>query len=118
MEKFQDKASHKMVLRSLLNFIKQSILDSILQVLLGFFCIFFFFFFFFFCFFNVCLTISSTLEQKANGTLDFRSEQLLRCLSRGDLLNSFHSLGDQISYLWNTFLKFHRLDLLNIITIV
>jgi len=79
---------------------------------------FFFFFFFFFCFFNVCLTISSTLEQKANGTLDFRSEQLLRCLSRGDLLNSFHSLGDQISYLWNTFLKFHRLDLLNIITIV
>jgi hypothetical protein len=113
MEKFQDKASHKMVLRSLLNFIKQSILDSILQVLLGFF-----FFFFFFCFFNVCLTISSTLEQKANGTLDFRSEQLLRCLSRGDLLNSFHSLGDQISYLWNTFLKFHRLDLLNIITIV
>ncbi|XP_062158083.1 uncharacterized protein LOC133865669 isoform X2 [Alnus glutinosa] len=46
--------------------------------------------------------------EKANGTLDFRSEQLLRCLSRGDLLNSFHSLGDQISYLWNTFLKFHR----------
>jgi hypothetical protein len=114
MEKFQDKASHKMVLRSLLNFIKQSILDSFLQVVL----VFFFFFFFFFCFFNVCLTISSTLEQKANGTLDFRSEQLLRCLSRGDLLNSFHSLGDQISYLWNTFLKFHRLDLLNIITIV
>jgi hypothetical protein len=55
MEKFQDKASHKMVLRSLLNFIKQSILDSILQVLLGFFfflkVVFVFFFFFFFFFF-------------------------------------------------------------------
>ncbi|XP_059453326.1 uncharacterized protein LOC132183879 [Corylus avellana] len=46
--------------------------------------------------------------EKANGTLDFRSEQLLRFLSRGDLLNSFHSLGDQMSYLWNTFLNFHR----------
>ncbi|GMY17505.1 protein FAM135B-like isoform X1 [Fagus crenata] len=46
--------------------------------------------------------------EKANGTLDFRSEELLRSLSRGDLLNSFHSLGDQVSYLWNTFLKFHR----------
>jgi hypothetical protein len=108
MEKFQDKASHKMVLRSLLNFIKQSILDSILQVP------FFYFFFFFKCLLNNFFI----LEQKANGTLDFRSEQLLRFLSRGDLLNSFHSLGDQMSYLWNTFLNFHRLDLLHIITIV
>lgn len=68
--------------------------------------------------FIVYLVISSVFEQKANGTLDFRSEELLRSLSRGDLLNSFHSLGDQVSYLWNTFLKFHRLDILHIITIV
>ncbi|KAB1212117.1 hypothetical protein CJ030_MR5G011951 [Morella rubra] len=46
--------------------------------------------------------------EKANGTVDLRSEELLRCLSRDDLLSSFHSLGDQVSYLWNTFLKFHR----------
>uniref|UniRef100_A0A7N2RF62 DUF676 domain-containing protein n=1 Tax=Quercus lobata TaxID=97700 RepID=A0A7N2RF62_QUELO len=46
--------------------------------------------------------------ERASGSLDFRSEELLRRLSRGDLLNSFHSLGDQVSYLWNTFLHFHR----------
>lgn len=46
--------------------------------------------------------------EKVNGALDFRSEQLIRSLSRGDLLNTFHLLGDQVSYLWNTFLNFHR----------
>ncbi|KAG7944995.1 hypothetical protein I3843_15G130900 [Carya illinoinensis] len=46
--------------------------------------------------------------EKSNGTLDLRSEELLRCLSQCDLLNSFNTLGDQMSYLWNAFLKFHR----------
>ncbi|KAH0989019.1 hypothetical protein GBA52_000502 [Prunus armeniaca] len=48
--------------------------------------------------------------EKVNGTSEFGSGELLRPLSRGALLNSFHSLGDQVLYLWNTFLNFHRFN--------
>lgn len=46
--------------------------------------------------------------EKESSIVDFRRVGLLRSLSADDLLNYFHSLGDQVLYLWNTFLKFHR----------
>ncbi|CAN6584301.1 unnamed protein product [Malus baccata var. baccata] len=48
--------------------------------------------------------------EKLNGTSKFGSGELVRHLSRGALQNSFHSLGDQVLYLWNTFLNFHRFN--------
>ncbi|RVX02533.1 hypothetical protein CK203_031098 [Vitis vinifera] len=46
--------------------------------------------------------------EKANGIVELRSDRPLNSLSKDDLLNSFHLLGNQILYLWNTFLNFHR----------
>ncbi|KAF8411625.1 hypothetical protein HHK36_004183 [Tetracentron sinense] len=46
--------------------------------------------------------------EKPNGTVNFESEGLLQSLSEDDLLNIFHSLGNQLFHLWNAFLKFHR----------
>lgn len=50
---------------------------------------------------------SSALEQISNGTVDFSSEYLYS-LQNDELYRLFHSLGDQIFFLWSTFLKFHR----------
>ncbi|GMP87835.1 hypothetical protein CsSME_00040048 [Camellia sinensis var. sinensis] len=47
-------------------------------------------------------------SEKPNGFVDFQSSEFFHSLSRDELLNYFHSLGSQILYLWNTFLKFHR----------
>ncbi|KAL7202592.1 hypothetical protein ACSBR1_034122 [Camellia fascicularis] len=47
-------------------------------------------------------------SEKPNGIVDFQSNEFFHSLSRDELLNYFHSLGSQILYLWNTFLKFHR----------
>ncbi|XP_019438459.1 PREDICTED: protein FAM135B-like isoform X1 [Lupinus angustifolius] len=43
-----------------------------------------------------------------NGALDFLNAEKLHSLSQNELLDCFHSLGDQLFYLWNIFLKFHR----------
>ncbi|PON68315.1 Protein FAM [Parasponia andersonii] len=47
-------------------------------------------------------------SEKANGTLDLQSGESLLLLPKAALLNSLHLLGDQVLYLWNTFLQFHR----------
>lgn len=47
-------------------------------------------------------------SQRSAGVLDFRGEGLIKSLSRDDLCNSFHILGNQVLFLWNSFLKFHR----------
>lgn len=49
------------------------------------------------------------LEQ-STGVLDFRGEGLMKSLSRDDLCNSFNILGNQVLFLWNSFLKFHRVN--------
>lgn len=46
-------------------------------------------------------------KQKATATLELQSG-LLHTLSDDDLLNVFYFLGDQVFYLWNNFLNFHR----------
>ncbi|RDY12987.1 hypothetical protein CR513_02150, partial [Mucuna pruriens] len=43
-----------------------------------------------------------------NGALDFENAEKLRLLSKRELLNCYHSVGNQLLYLWNIFLKFHR----------
>ncbi|KAJ1391954.1 hypothetical protein SESBI_36213 [Sesbania bispinosa] len=43
-----------------------------------------------------------------NGALDFLNVENLCFLSQNELLDCFHSLGDQLFFLWNIFLKFHR----------
>ncbi|WVZ19315.1 hypothetical protein V8G54_006637 [Vigna mungo] len=43
-----------------------------------------------------------------NEDLDFQDVEKLCSLSQNELMDCFHSLGDQLSYLWKTFLKFHR----------
>lgn len=45
--------------------------------------------------------------EKATATLDIQSG-LLHTLSDDDLLKIFEFLGDQVFYLWNNFLNFHR----------
>ncbi|KAH7575665.1 hypothetical protein JRO89_XS02G0187000 [Xanthoceras sorbifolium] len=47
--------------------------------------------------------------ERADATTDLPSDGLSYFLSSDDLLNSFHMLGNQILYLWNSFLMFHRL---------
>ncbi|KAI4316059.1 hypothetical protein L6164_024076 [Bauhinia variegata] len=49
----------------------------------------------------------NSLERR-NGILDLQNAEKLHSLSRSDLWDCFHSLGDQLWYLWNIFLKFHR----------
>ncbi|XP_031377376.1 protein FAM135B-like isoform X1 [Punica granatum] len=44
----------------------------------------------------------------ANHSMDFSDDGLFRSLSRDSLMCFFHLLGNQVLYLWNTFLKFHR----------
>ncbi|KAK3425674.1 hypothetical protein EUGRSUZ_F02184 [Eucalyptus grandis] len=46
--------------------------------------------------------------EKANQNVDTRNDGLLYSASREDLFHSFHVLGNQVLYLWNTFLQFHR----------
>ncbi|XP_037493387.1 protein FAM135A isoform X2 [Jatropha curcas] len=46
--------------------------------------------------------------EKANGIPDFEGDKLQYILSNDALENIFHLLGTQLSYLWSTFLQFHR----------
>ncbi|MFQ6667278.1 hypothetical protein Gotur_033352 [Gossypium turneri] len=47
--------------------------------------------------------------ERVNGRLEFQSDRLLHNLSKDDVLKIFYLSGDQVFYLWNTFLNFHRL---------
>ncbi|MBA0777165.1 hypothetical protein Gotri_005220, partial [Gossypium trilobum] len=46
--------------------------------------------------------------ERVNGRLEFQSDRLLHNLSKDDVLKIFYLSGDQVFYLWNTFLNFHR----------
>ncbi|KAL5787558.1 hypothetical protein ACOSP7_004507 [Xanthoceras sorbifolium] len=52
--------------------------------------------------------------ERADATTDLPSDGLSYFLSLDDLLNSFHMLGNQILYLWNSFLMFHRANKMKI----
>ena len=53
-------------------------------------------------------TISSYLQQKVTQYINHVTEELSQPFSWDDMLNSFQFIGNQLLYLWNTFLKFHR----------
>ncbi|XP_022768565.1 protein FAM135A-like isoform X2 [Durio zibethinus] len=46
--------------------------------------------------------------ERVNGRLDFQSDRLLQNLSKDDVIKLFNLSGEQVVYLWNTFLNFHR----------
>ncbi|KAL5726926.1 hypothetical protein ACHQM5_000169 [Ranunculus cassubicifolius] len=46
--------------------------------------------------------------QIVNGSIDFERDGVLLSVSRDEMLEAFRTLGNQISVLWNAFLKFHR----------
>ncbi|XP_030494784.2 uncharacterized protein LOC115710561 isoform X1 [Cannabis sativa] len=48
------------------------------------------------------------VSENENGTLDLQCGESLLSLPKSVLLNTLHLLGDQVLYLWNTFLQFHR----------
>ncbi|KAL5071249.1 hypothetical protein RYX36_022136 [Vicia faba] len=48
------------------------------------------------------------LNHRGNDALDLLIAEKLHPLSKRELLDCFHSAGDQLLYLWNTFLKLHR----------
>lgn len=54
------------------------------------------------------LAISQNGPEKPSIFLDFRSNGLLQSLSKDVLIHSANTIGNQIHYLWNTFLNFHR----------
>ncbi|KAL5703685.1 hypothetical protein ACHQM5_022210 [Ranunculus cassubicifolius] len=43
-----------------------------------------------------------------NGSLHIESDGMLQSVSKDEIFDAFHSLGDQITVLWSIFLKFHR----------
>ncbi|KAL5703704.1 hypothetical protein ACHQM5_022227 [Ranunculus cassubicifolius] len=47
-------------------------------------------------------------RQIVNGSLDIESDGMLQSVSKDEIFDAFHSLGDQITVLWSIFLKFHR----------
>ncbi|KAL1163848.1 hypothetical protein V6Z11_A06G030800 [Gossypium hirsutum] len=46
--------------------------------------------------------------ERVNGRLEFQSDRLLHNLSKDNVFKIFNLSGDQVFYLWNTFLNFHR----------
>lgn len=46
--------------------------------------------------------------EKINGVVEFQTDGFHQALSGDDLLSYFDSLGNQVLYLWNLFLKLHR----------
>lgn len=48
------------------------------------------------------------LAQQLNASLDLESDDWLHNFSKDHLSRTFHLLGTQLHYLWNTFLTFHR----------
>lgn len=50
----------------------------------------------------------SFFQQKADHYIKYLTAQSFQPPSWDDMLNSFQSVGNQLLYLWNTFLKFHR----------
>ncbi|KAK8967313.1 hypothetical protein KSP40_PGU010399 [Platanthera guangdongensis] len=55
------------------------------------------------------------IVERSNGLFDVRNDVMLYSLSKEEILDVFFSVGSQISFIWNTFLKFHRAHRIKII---
>jgi len=61
-----------------------------------------------FCYLLEYKLFSPFLTQKLNGPFDLASDDWLHNFSKEHLSRTFHLLGTQLHYLWNTFLTLHR----------
>ncbi|KAK4564158.1 hypothetical protein RGQ29_006303 [Quercus rubra] len=48
--------------------------------------------------------------ENAGGIINFQSEKLLQSLPQDYLFSFYYRLGNQVLFLWNAFLKFHRVN--------
>lgn len=53
-------------------------------------------------------SIFQDIVEKSNGMYDVRNDVMLYSLTKEEILDVFLSVGSQISFMWNAFLKFHR----------
>lgn len=59
--------------------------------------------------YNLCQVILLlTSVQKSDGMVDFGNDVMLYTLSKEELLDLFLTVGNQLSFIWNAFLNFHR----------
>ncbi|KAK7377363.1 hypothetical protein VNO80_02786 [Phaseolus coccineus] len=61
---------------------------------------------------------SQNYPEGGNRALASENAEKLRSLSMRELLNCYHSVGNQLLYLWNIFLKFHRDNKIQILEIL
>ncbi|KAK8473117.1 hypothetical protein PHAVU_001G063050 [Phaseolus vulgaris] len=61
---------------------------------------------------------SQNYVEGRNRALPSENAEKLRSLSMRELLNCYHSVGNQLLYLWNIFLKFHRDNKIKILEIL
>ncbi|KAJ3671410.1 hypothetical protein LUZ60_007489 [Juncus effusus] len=48
--------------------------------------------------------------EKSDGAFNIDNDVMLYTLSKVELLDLFHTLGSQLSFIWNAFLRFHRIN--------
>ncbi|KAG1369804.1 putative protein FAM135B [Cocos nucifera] len=53
--------------------------------------------------------------EKKNGVIEFGNDVILYTLSKEELLDVYFTVGNQLSFIWNAFLKFHRINKIRII---
>ncbi|KAJ1686214.1 hypothetical protein LUZ63_017604 [Rhynchospora breviuscula] len=53
--------------------------------------------------------------EKSDGGVDVDNDVMLYTLSKEELLDLFHSLGTQLSFVWNAFLRYHRMNRFKIV---
>ncbi|XP_010912434.1 uncharacterized protein [Elaeis guineensis] len=59
--------------------------------------------------------ILHNILEKSNGVIEFGNDVMLYTLSKEELLDVFFTVGNQLSFIWNAFLKFHRINRIRII---
>ncbi|KAJ6817173.1 putative polygalacturonase [Iris pallida] len=59
--------------------------------------------------------ILQNVLKKSDGTIDVGNDVLLYSLSKEEILDVFYSVGSQLSFIWNVFLKFHRINRMKIL---
>ncbi|XP_008781421.1 uncharacterized protein LOC103701215 isoform X2 [Phoenix dactylifera] len=53
--------------------------------------------------------------EKKNGVIEFGNDVMLYTLSKEELLDVYFTVGNQLSFIWNAFLRFHRINKIRII---
>ncbi|KAJ6835198.1 protein FAM135B-like isoform X1 [Iris pallida] len=59
--------------------------------------------------------ILQNVLEKSDGTVDVVNDVMLYSLSKEEMLDVFYSVGSQLSFIWNAFMKFHRINRMEIL---